>query len=110
MTREVSAVTGACLLMPRRVFDEVGGYDEVFPVNYNDVDLCLRAAAKGYRILLEANAKMVHAESATRKTGIGYAERQTFLTRWAKQLSLGDPYLSPNLSDDELILPDPKAF
>lgn len=110
MTREVSAVTGACLMMPRRVFDEIGGYDEIFPVNYNDVDLCLRAAAKGYRILLEANAKMVHAESATRKTGIGYAERQTFLTRWAKQLSFGDPYLNPNLSDDELILPDPKAF
>ncbi|BDC47924.1 hypothetical protein F183_A02400 [Bryobacterales bacterium F-183] len=110
MTREVSAVTGACLLMPKKVFHAIDGFDEIFPVNYNDVDLCLRTAAKGYRILLEGNAKMVHAESATRKTGIGYTERQTFLQRWSNKLSAGDPYLNPNLSDDELIQPDPKAL
>jgi O-antigen biosynthesis protein len=109
MTREVSAVTGACLLMPRAVFDDIGGFDEGFPVNYNDVDLCLRAAQKGYRIVLEARAKLEHAESATRAIGIRYAERQRFLDRWSGVLRKGDPYFNPNLTDNELLLPDPEA-
>jgi GT2 family glycosyltransferase len=109
MTREVSAVTGACLLMPRSVFAEIGGFDEIFPVNYNDVDLCLRAGQKGYRVVIEARARLEHAESATRATGIRYAERQRFLERWAPLLRQGDPYFNPNLTDNELLLPDPEA-
>ncbi len=109
VTREVSAVTGACLLMPRDVLQEVDGFDGIFPVNYNDVDLCLRAARKGYRIVLEARAILQHAESATRATGIRYAERQRFLDRWASMLRQGDPCFNPNLTDNELLLPDPDA-
>jgi O-antigen biosynthesis protein len=109
MTREVSAVTGACLLMPRVVFQEIQGFDEVFPVNYNDVDLCLRAAQNGYRVVLEARAKLEHAESTTRAIGIRYAERQRFLDRWSSLLQRGDPYFNPNLTDNEMLLPDPEA-
>jgi O-antigen biosynthesis protein len=109
MTREVMAVTGACLLMPRPVFHELGGFDEAFPVNYNDVDLCLRAGKAGYRIIQECGARLEHAESATRKTGIRYGERRLFLDRWANLLAQGDPFFNPNLSDNELLLPDPEG-
>jgi GT2 family glycosyltransferase len=109
MTREVSAVTGACLLMPRSVFAEIAGFDDVFPVNYNDVDLCLRAGQRGYRIVLEAGARLEHAESATRAIGIRFAERQRFLDRWSDLLGRGDPYFSPNLTDNELLLPNPEV-
>jgi hypothetical protein len=106
MTRDVSAVTGACLLMRTAVFRQLGGFDEVFPFNYNDVDLCLRAVEAGYRIIFESRARMEHAESTTRKTGIGYHERRRFLDRWARVLAAGDPHFSPNLTDDELLLPN----
>ena len=109
ITREVSAVTGACLLMPRAVFNKIDGFDEIFPVNYNDVDLCLRTAKAGYRIILEARAILEHAESATRVIGIRYAERQRFLERWGDLLAQGDPFFNPNLTDNELLLPDPEA-
>jgi len=108
MTREVLAVTGACLLMPRSVFRELQGFDEAFPVNYNDVDLCLRAGKAGYRIIQECSARLEHAESATRKTGIRYGERRNFLDRWAGLIAQGDPFFNPNLSDNELLLPDPE--
>ncbi len=109
MTREQLAVTGACLLMPKRVFREIDGFDEAFPVNYNDVDLCLRAGKAGYRVIQECRAKLEHAESATRKIGIRYGERRLFLDRWANLLATGDPYFNPNLTDNELLLPDPDA-
>ena len=110
MTREVSAVTGACLLMPSEVFRKLGGFDEIFPVNYNDVDLCLRVGKAGFRIIQECRARMEHAESATRKIGIRYGERRLFLDRWASLLANGDPYFNPNLTDNELLLPDPDAY
>ena len=110
MTREQLAVTGACLMMRRSVFDEIGGFDERFPNNYNDVDLCLKCGQAGYKVILEAGARVEHRESKTRKTGIRYAERRRFLDRWADVLECGDPYLNPNLTDNEDLLPDPEAF
>jgi GT2 family glycosyltransferase len=106
LTRDVSAVTGACLLMPRRVFHQVGGFDAEFPVNYNDVDLCLRMRQHGYRILFEARARVEHQESTTRRGGIGFDERQRFLSRWQCELDRGDPFYHPHLTDDERALPD----
>ncbi|WP_170300794.1 glycosyltransferase family 2 protein [Rhodoplanes serenus] len=62
-----SAVTGACMLMRRSVFDEVGGFDEVdLPVAYNDIDLCLRVRAKGYRNVFTPFAELYHLESVSR--------------------------------------------
>ena len=110
MTREQSAVTAACLMMRRGVFDELGGFDESFPVNYNDVDLCLRSGQKGYKVILEADARVEHRESTSRKTGIRYGERRRFLDRWSREIERRDPYLNPNLTDNEQLLPDPEAF
>ena len=93
----------------REVFDELGGFDESFPVNYNDVDYCLRSRRAGYRVILEARARVEHRESTSRKTGIRYGERRRFLDRWADVIHKGDPYLNPNLTDNELLLPDPEA-
>jgi len=76
MTRDVSAVTGACLAIRRSTWNDLGGFDPQFPVNYNDIDLCLRAAARGYRILMEAQAVLTHEEARTRVAVVRPEEAQ----------------------------------
>jgi O-antigen biosynthesis protein len=98
VTRNVSAVTGACLAIRREVFEELGGFDPKFPVNYNDIDLCLRAGNAGYQVLLEAAARLKHFESRTRKRGIAWEERELFAERWGEQIEQGDPYYHPSLT------------
>jgi hypothetical protein len=66
ITREVTAVTGACMVVRRSVWDELDGMDPRFPVNYNDIDFCLRAGKLGYRVLIDAQAVLTHEESRTR--------------------------------------------
>jgi O-antigen biosynthesis protein len=97
-TRNVSAVTGACLAIRKSVFEELGGFDENFPVNYNDVDLCLRARQAGYRVVMEPAAVLRHYECQTRQPGIRLEELYRFEQRWAAWLERGDPYYSPYLS------------
>ncbi len=98
LTRNWSAVTGACLMMRRAVYEEVGGLDETLAVSYNDVDLCLKVVEAGYRIVYTPLAELVHAESATRGlTGYG-ADIEPFVARWAHWLRDGDPLYNPNLS------------
>ena len=65
-THEVSAVTGACMLVRRTVFEEVGGFEEELPGAFNDVDLCLKIRQRGYRILYTPEAVLFHHESLTR--------------------------------------------
>ncbi len=98
VTRNVSAVTGACLAMRRKVFDELGGFDPKFPVNYNDVDLCLRARSAGYQVIVEAAARLTHFESRTRKRGVKWEEMDLLADRWGEEIAAGDPYFNPNLS------------
>ena len=97
-TRNVSAVTGACLAIRRRVFEELGGFDACFPVNYNDVDLCLRARRAGYEVLCETSAVLRHLESRTRVPGISWQERELFYQRWSREMEQGDRYYSPHLT------------
>ena len=103
-TLEVSAVTAACLMTKKAVYDEVSGMTEDFTVAYNDVDFCLKLQAQGYRIVYDAYAKLYHYESRSR----GYedtAEKQARLqkemdllrSRWPKRLKR-DPYYNDNLS------------
>ena len=96
-TRNVSAVTGACLAMRKGVFEELGGFDESFPVNYNDVDLCLRARQAGYEVIVEPAALLRHRECQTRQAGVRLEERYLFEQRWAAWLERGDPFYSPHL-------------
>lgn len=103
--QEISAVTGACLLMRRDVFYAVGGLDEAFPADFNDVDLCLRIRKAGYSIIWTPYAELIHHESASRGKPTTTAKRRMvedgirlMESRWGKILRT-DPYYSENLSD-----------
>ena len=96
--RNVSAVTGACMAVRRNVFEGLNGFDEALPVNFNDVDLCLRARQAGYEVIIEPNAVLRHFECKTRAPGIGIEERELWEERWSEWLQRPDPYYNPNLS------------
>lgn len=99
--REVSAVTGACMLVRRNVFEEIGGFDETIAVGYGDVDLCLRAGQRGYRTLFCAHAVLLHHESYTRgrtPEDPHPEDSARFLAKWRETFNAGDPYFNPNLS------------
>ncbi|MFD2250186.1 GT2 family glycosyltransferase [Pseudochelatococcus lubricantis] len=106
-TREVSAVTGACLLVRREDYWSVGGLDErLFPVNFNDVDFCLKLRAAGKRNIWTPHATLLHKESASRKRDLtterrGRATRELRALRlkWRHAL-LDDPCYSPSLNRD----------
>lgn len=105
LTHEASAVTGACLALRAEVFAAVGGFDaEALKVAFNDVDLCLRIRAAGYRIVWTPHAKLIHHESKSRgpedtpeKKARFEAETRVMLGRWGAQLR-ADPYYNVNLS------------
>jgi GT2 family glycosyltransferase len=97
-TRDVSAVTGACLAIRAELFRQLGGFDAVFPNNYNDVDLCLRAREAGYRVVYEPAAVLRHYEGQTRELYVDYDEREKFYGRWHRVVEGGDPYYNPNLA------------
>ncbi len=67
-TRDFSAVTAACLMTRRAVFEEVGGFDERLDIGFNDTDLCLRIRERGYKVLYDGDLIVKHHESATRNT------------------------------------------
>jgi GT2 family glycosyltransferase len=98
LTRNVSAVTGACLGIRKSLFAELGGFDLQFPVNYNDIDLCLRVQQSGYLIVYEPRCVLRHDECQTRVGGTRHIERERFHERWADVLKHPDPYYSPWLS------------
>ncbi len=98
LTRNCSAVTGACMAMRRTVFDELEGFDESLGIDLNDIDFCLRAQASGYRILYEPSAELVHYESPSRGTSGSVANITRFVERWDDALLAGDPYLNRHLT------------
>lgn len=94
-TREQGAVTGACLLVRAEVFHQVGGFDPRFAVGFGDTDFCLRVRARGYKVLLDAQATLLHHESATRKNDPHPLDTQRFRARYLEHLLVGDPFYSP---------------
>ena len=90
-----AAVTGACLMTRAEVFREVGGFDEALPLNYNDVDYCLRVRRAGYRVVYTPHAQLYHHESVT-KDGVYVEELAAFHARWGEHCA--DPYYNPNLN------------
>ncbi|MBX3414319.1 MAG: glycosyltransferase family 2 protein [Pirellulales bacterium] len=101
-TRNLSVVTGACLLTHRDVYQQVGGLDEQLAVAYNDVDYCLKLRQAGYRIVWTAEAELYHYESASRakdKEGDERweLEKLRMQDKWGTALC-DDPYYNPNLS------------
>ncbi|HJZ97715.1 MAG TPA: glycosyltransferase [Candidatus Solibacter sp.] len=104
-TRNVTAVTGACLGIRKEVFDRVDGMDTAFPNNYNDVDLCLRVGREGLMTIYESRALLRHKECATRTAGTTFDERELFHARWGHLLGSPDPYYNPSLrTDTEAVL------
>ena len=104
----VSGVTAACIMIPRRVWDEVGGLDETFKVAFNDVDLCMKIRKSGYLIIFTPFAELYHYESKSRGLDSSPEKRERFVgevtrfqERWKKELAAGDPYYNPNLSLDK---------
>ncbi len=97
VTRNWSAVTGACLLVRRNVFDALGGFDERLPVAYNDVDFCLRARERGLRVVYEPAATLLHRESASRSRVDPWRDTRRFKRRWRGVLAEGDPFGHPLL-------------
>lgn len=102
--QQLSAVTGACLLVKRSVYDEVGGLDESFQVAYNDVDFCLRVQALGYQNIYTPFAALIHHESKTRGEDTCIAkvkrfdqEKALLLTRWSDIIN-NDPFYNINLT------------
>jgi GT2 family glycosyltransferase len=98
VVRGYSAVTAACMLVRRTVFEELGGFDETFAVGFNDVDFCIRLGRAGYRVLYTPHAQLTHYESVSRGLSGFYDDYQEFLNRWTEVLREGDPYYNPNLS------------
>ncbi len=105
--QDVSAVTGACLLVKKSLFEEVGGLEEDFAISLNDVDFCLKLREKGYLNVFTPFAELYHFESISRglddqgqKAQRYDRESQQFREKWKKVLEVGDPYYNPNFSLD----------
>jgi GT2 family glycosyltransferase len=99
LTRNCSAVTGACMMVPRRVFDEVGGFDEDLRVVLNDVDLCLKIRQRGYSVVYTPHALLYHYEGSSRGRLHPPPDEKVFERRWSGFLDRGDPFYNPNLTD-----------
>ena len=100
--RNYSAVTAACFATRRSVLAQVGGFDEAFAVDFNDIDLCLRMRDAGYRIAYTPFAELYHFEGASAKrTAQDPVEIALFAERWAKCIQ-DDPFYNPNLARDRL--------
>ena len=99
LTRNCSAVTGACMMVPRRIFDEVGGFDEDLRVVLNDVDLCLKIRQRGYLVVYTPARAAYHYEGSSRGRLHPPPDEKVFQERWSDFLDRGDPYYNPNLSD-----------
>ncbi len=104
-SQNVSAVTGACLMIKREIFNSVGGLNTDLAIAFNDIDLCLKVREKGYLVVFTPYAELYHYESKSR----GYedtpekqkrfkGETEIFKSRWGDILKKGDPYYNPHFS------------
>ena len=85
------------MLVRRPVFEALGGFDESFPVAFNDVDFCLRLGRAGYRVLYTPHAELTHYESASRGLSGYSGDFREFVARWWDELRADDPFYNPNL-------------
>lgn len=98
--RNYSAVTGACLLIRKNIFEKVGGFDEKLDVYYNDADLCLKTLRNGHRVVYTPYAELLHEGSTTMKKDssafFAVENHYYFIKKWP-HLKKGDPFYNPNL-------------
>lgn len=113
VAQNLSGVTAACLLVKRKVFREVGGLDEEYAVDFNDVDFCMRIRKAGYLNVFTPYAELYHYESKSRGKADTGEKKQKLLKevkhlagRWQPDMKNGDPYYNKNLTlDEENFLP-----
>ena len=105
LLQDMSAVTAACLMMKKEVFEEAGGFTEDLAVAFNDVDLCLKVRKNNHLIVYDPYAKLYHMESKTRGAEDSKEKVRRFQTEieymrchWLDILKNGDPYYNKNLS------------
>lgn len=105
--QNMSAVTGACLMVKKALYEEVGGLEESFAVSLNDVDFCLKLREKGMLNIFTPFAELYHYESTSRglddkgdKARRYEEESARFREKWQQALAGGDPYYNPNFSLD----------
>ena len=101
--QDVYAVTAACMMVRREVYEQVGGLDESFAVAFNDVDFCVRVREAGYTNVFTPFAQLYHYESKSRGLDESPEKRKRFVSeverfqkRWKAQLEAGDPCMNPN--------------
>lgn len=107
MVQNLSAVTAACIMTPKSIYEEVGYMDEGFKVAFNDVDFCLKIREKGKLIIYNPYVQFLHYESKSRgfedtpeKQKRFKSEIDRFQERWYEVLEKGDPYYNINLRLD----------
>ncbi len=108
--QDVSAVTGACMMVSKNDFRETGGFDEEFAVALNDVDFCLKLRKMGRLNIFTPFAELFHYESVSRGSDVEKPdeeksarydrEAEHFREKWKEELDAGDPYYNPNFSLD----------
>lgn len=103
--QDLSAVTAACMMVKRSVYEELGGLEEELKVAFNDVDFCLRAREKGYLVVYDPNVELYHFESKSRGTEDSKEKIRRFQneieymrSHWLGLLKKGDPMYNPNLT------------
>ena len=103
--QDLSAVTAACMMVKRSVYEELGGLEEELKVAFNDVDFCLRAREKGYLVVYDPNVELYHFESKSRGTEDSKEKIRRFQneieymrSHWLELLKNGDPMYNPNLT------------
>jgi GT2 family glycosyltransferase len=90
------AVTGACMMTNRAAFEEVGGFSSTFPLNYNDMDYCLKLRASGRRVVYDPDTVLYHFESSSRSTEVEDWEKEQLIARWLP-ITMIDPSTNPHL-------------
>ena len=105
LLQDMSAVTAACMIMKKQVFDQVGGFTEELAVAFNDVDLCLKINKAGSLVVYDPYVQLYHMESKTRGAEDSKEKVRRFQTEieymrchWLDILKNGDPYYNKNLS------------
>jgi O-antigen biosynthesis protein len=96
VAQNLLAVTGACLMTPREAFEEVGGLTTTLPLNYNDIDYCLKLRTRGLRVVYDPDTVLYHFESSSRSSDVDDWEMEMIIDRW-RAITAPDPYSNPNL-------------
>lgn len=96
--RNYLAVTGACLMISRPVFTEIGGFNEAYQLNFSDVEFCLRVYQHGYQVIYTPDVRLLHREAQTHRYKIPFGDFEQASRDFRYWLIQGDPFFNPNLS------------